>query len=80
MIQSQNLSVRGDRGVERNAKFNVSSFDGTVPWKTYIRQFQAAAVHNAWTDSEKAVALTVNLKGAAQQILATFKKWMVWSE
>ncbi len=38
--------------------------------RLYHRQFDAAAAHNRWTEMEKAVALTVHLKGAAQQVLA----------
>ncbi len=38
--------------------------------KSTTKQFEAATAHNQWSDMEKAVALTVHPKGAAQQMLA----------
>ncbi len=56
--------------VGKSNTFKIPTFDGTGLWELYCRQFEAAAAHNRWTEIEQAVALTVHLKGAAQQVLA----------
>jgi hypothetical protein len=45
------------------------TFDGKVPWSTYIFQFEAAAQANAWDSKEKATALVVSLRGEAMEVL-----------
>ena len=45
------------------------SFDGSVSWSAYYAQFQAIAMQNQWTDSEKAVQLAASLQGPALEIL-----------
>ncbi len=57
--------------IEKPSTFKIPTFDGTGPWELYHKQFEAAAAYNQWTDMEKAIALTVHLTGAAQQVLAT---------
>ena len=32
-------------------------------WATYLRQFEAAACANNWTENDKAVSLVLTLKG-----------------
>ncbi|KAG5888709.1 hypothetical protein JTB14_035774 [Gonioctena quinquepunctata] len=46
-------------------------FDGKTPWKNYRRQFEAAAKANGWNAGERAVALTLALRGEATNILQT---------
>ncbi len=50
--------------------FKIPTFDGSGAWELYHKQFEAAAAHNQWSNAEKAVALTVHLKGTAKQVLA----------
>ncbi|KAG8238951.1 hypothetical protein J437_LFUL018760 [Ladona fulva] len=45
------------------------TFDGKIPWASYIKQFEAASEANAWSPHEKAVALTVALRGEALYVL-----------
>ncbi|XP_045540069.1 uncharacterized protein LOC123722408 [Papilio machaon] len=49
----------------------VPEFDGKTCWSNYYRQFEAASRANSWTDSEKALALTLALRGEATNILQT---------
>ncbi|CAH1976844.1 unnamed protein product [Acanthoscelides obtectus] len=44
-------------------------FDGATPWNAYRRQFEAAAIANGWSSTEKATALTLALRGDATAIL-----------
>ncbi|KAJ8944064.1 hypothetical protein NQ318_005974 [Aromia moschata] len=44
-------------------------FDGKVSRGTYLRQFEAAATANGWTDSEKATGLIIALRGEAIDVL-----------
>ncbi|KAG5888496.1 hypothetical protein JTB14_015741 [Gonioctena quinquepunctata] len=46
-------------------------FDGKTPWANYRRQFEAAAKANGWNAGERAVALTLALRGEATNILRT---------
>ncbi|XP_074039692.1 uncharacterized protein [Leptinotarsa decemlineata] len=46
-------------------------FEGKTPWANYRRQFEAAARANGWNAGEKAVALTLALRGEATNILQT---------
>ncbi|KAG5891947.1 hypothetical protein JTB14_002223 [Gonioctena quinquepunctata] len=46
-------------------------FDGKTPWANYRRQFEAAAKANGWNAGERAVALTLALRGEATNILQT---------
>ncbi|KAG5889429.1 hypothetical protein JTB14_032762 [Gonioctena quinquepunctata] len=46
-------------------------FDGKTPWENYRRQFEAAAKANGWNAGERAVALTLALRGEATNILQT---------
>jgi len=46
-------------------------FDGTTSWAVFHRQFEAAAVQNNWTQSERAAHLLSVLHGKAADILHT---------
>ncbi|XP_074041625.1 uncharacterized protein [Leptinotarsa decemlineata] len=46
-------------------------FDGKTPLANYRRQFEVAARANGWNAGEKAVALTLALRGEARNILQT---------
>ncbi len=52
-------------------KFKPPTFDGTVSWSTYFRQFEAAASASGWNDDQKATSLITLLRGDALDILHT---------
>ncbi len=56
--------------IGKSTTFTLLTFDGTGPWELHLKQFEAAAVHNQWSDVGCAVALTVHLKGSAEQVFA----------
>ena len=45
------------------------TFDGSGHQATYLRQFEAAACANNWTEKDKAVSLVLALKGPAAELL-----------
>ena len=45
------------------------TFDGSSHWATYLRQFEAAACANNWTEKDKAVSLVLALNGSAAELL-----------
>ena len=45
------------------------TFDRSAHWATYLRQFEAAACANYWTEKDKAVSLVLALKGPAAELL-----------
>lgn len=53
------------------ARMKPPTFDGTSPWSTYHRQFEAAATANRWGKDEKATALVLALRGDASNVLQT---------
>ncbi len=55
--------------VVKPSTFKIPTFDGIGPWELYHKQFEAVAVHNQRNDAEKALAVTVHLKGQEQQVL-----------
>jgi hypothetical protein len=50
-------------------QMKAPQFDGKTSWDNYHRQFEAAARANGWSDTEKALALTLALRGDATNIL-----------
>lgn len=56
---------------ETKARLKPPTFDGTTSWPNYLKQFNAAASANGWCSREKAVALTVALRGDALDVLQT---------
>lgn len=50
-------------------KFKTPSYDGKTSWSAYLRQFNAAASANRWSDKEKATMLIVSLRGEALDVL-----------
>lgn len=65
----QNGSVTIERAAVKSLKAPI--FDEQIPWGVYKTQFEAAAIHNRWTDEERATALVLALKGPAAAILQT---------
>lgn len=47
------------------------TYDGNSSWENYKRQFEAAASANHWTELDKAISLTVSLRGDAINVLQT---------
>ena len=47
----------------------ASTFDRSTHWVTYLRQFEAPACANNWTQKDKAVSLVFVLKGPAAELL-----------
>ena len=45
------------------------SFNGSIHWETYIRQFEAAARLNKWTEDEKGLSQILALKGPAAELI-----------
>lgn len=45
------------------------TYDRKTPWSTYLRQFEAAANINKWTEEEEATAMMISLRGNAANIL-----------
>ncbi|KAK9695405.1 hypothetical protein QE152_g32582 [Popillia japonica] len=63
--------IQGEsRAVTRNP-MKPPTFDGKTSWLTYIKQFEAAAVANAWSSSDRTTALILALRGDASGILQT---------
>ncbi|KAK9701994.1 hypothetical protein QE152_g30227 [Popillia japonica] len=63
--------IQGEsRAVTRNP-MKPPTFDGKTSWLTYIKQFEAAAVANAWSSSDRTTALILALRGDASDILQT---------
>ncbi|XP_072397444.1 uncharacterized protein [Diabrotica undecimpunctata] len=49
----------------------VPTFDGKSSWNNYMKQFESAARANGWSEKEKAVNLTIALRGDALDVLQT---------
>jgi len=50
-------------------KLKPDTFDGTVPLREFLTQFNLIARTNAWSDEVKAVALASSLRGKARAVL-----------
>jgi len=50
-------------------KLKPDTFDGTVPLREFLTQFNLIARINAWSDAVKAVALASSLRGKARAVL-----------
>ena len=48
-------------------------FDGAKSWAVFHRQFEAAAIQNVWSQSERAAHLLSVLHGKATDILHTMR-------
>uniref|UniRef100_A0A6P7H3U4 Uncharacterized protein LOC114346655 n=1 Tax=Diabrotica virgifera virgifera TaxID=50390 RepID=A0A6P7H3U4_DIAVI len=57
-----------------NMRFKLPPFDGKSSWSIYLRQFEAIATANHWTEQEKAVSLTAALRGDAADIFRSIPK------
>ncbi|KAG8236087.1 hypothetical protein J437_LFUL015431 [Ladona fulva] len=55
--------------VGRTVRTGDATFNGKIPWASYIKQFEAASETNTWSPHEKAVALTLALRGEALDVL-----------
>uniref|UniRef100_A0A6P7GD00 Uncharacterized protein LOC114340701 n=1 Tax=Diabrotica virgifera virgifera TaxID=50390 RepID=A0A6P7GD00_DIAVI len=60
--------------MSHNMRFKLPPFDGKSSWSIYLRQFEAIATANHWTEQEKAVSLTAALRGDAADILRSIPK------
>uniref|UniRef100_A0A6P7FT97 Uncharacterized protein LOC114333744 n=1 Tax=Diabrotica virgifera virgifera TaxID=50390 RepID=A0A6P7FT97_DIAVI len=54
-----------------HARVKVPNFDGKSSWNNYMKQFESAARANGWSEKEKAVNLTIALRGDALDVLHT---------
>jgi len=61
--------VSGNDSVRAGFKFKPDTFDGSVPLREYLTQFDLIARINAWPDEVKAVALASSLRGKARAVL-----------
>jgi hypothetical protein len=50
-------------------KVKPPKFDGSTSWVVFHRQFEAAAIHNDWTQREKSAHLLSILQGQAADVL-----------
>lgn len=60
--------------ITHQMRFKLPPFDGKSSWSIYLRQFEAIAAANHWTQEEKAVSLTAALRGDAADILRSIPK------
>uniref|UniRef100_A0A6P7GWT3 Uncharacterized protein LOC114343257 n=1 Tax=Diabrotica virgifera virgifera TaxID=50390 RepID=A0A6P7GWT3_DIAVI len=58
-------------GSVSHAHVKVPNFDGKSSWNNYMKQFESAAIANGWSEKEKAVNLTIALRGDALDVLQT---------
>ncbi|KAJ8979132.1 hypothetical protein NQ317_016750 [Molorchus minor] len=63
-----------DEDYHHSSKIKPPTYDGKTSWQTYMKQFDAAANVNNWSESEKATALIVSLRGDALEILQTLNE------
>jgi len=74
-IVGNNVAVRGETSVTgidsvcAGFKFKPDTFDGSVPLREYLTQFDLIAQINAWPDEVKVVALATGLRGKARAVL-----------
>ncbi|XP_050509334.1 scaffold attachment factor B1-like [Diabrotica virgifera virgifera] len=54
-----------------HARVKVPNFDGKSSWNNYMKQFESAARANGWSEKEKAVNLSIALRGDALDVLQT---------
>jgi hypothetical protein len=47
--------------------YKPDHFDGNSDWSDYLKHFEAVSTWNGWNDMEKAMQLTMSLKGTARQ-------------
>ncbi|KAJ8983618.1 hypothetical protein NQ317_004256 [Molorchus minor] len=67
-------AVKMDEDYHHSSKIKPPTYDGKTSWQTYMKQFDAAANVNNWSESEKATALIVSLRGDALEILQTLNE------
>jgi hypothetical protein len=48
-------------------RYTPDQFDGTSDWADYLKHFEAVSAWNNWTENEKAMQLTMSLRGTARQ-------------
>jgi len=63
------FGVPNSNSVSVGVKLKPDTFDGTVPLREFLTQFNLIARLNAWSDSVKAVALASSLRGKARAVL-----------
>lgn len=66
------VSISRNESLVRNElgyKLKPDSFDGSVPLREFMTQFDLIARANAWTDSAKTVTLATCLRGKARSVL-----------
>ena len=73
ILNAKKFQVTATDSVIREVKSSIKppTFDGTTSWDNYKKQFDAAARANGWTTQEKAISLTMALRGNAVDILQT---------
>ncbi|KAK9738941.1 hypothetical protein QE152_g9392 [Popillia japonica] len=49
--------IQGESRAATRNPMKPPTFDGKTSWLTYIKQFEAAAVANAWSSSDRTTAL-----------------------
>jgi len=61
--------VSGTGSANVGFKFKPDTFDGCVPLREFLTQFNLIAWINTWSDSVKTVALASSLKRKARAVL-----------
>jgi hypothetical protein len=55
----------------RASNLKVPTYDGSIPWAEFERQFEVIAVINKWSPEVKAGSLTGSLRGSALSVLTS---------
>lgn len=61
-------------------RIKPDTYDGTVPLREFLRQFEIIARANSWCDSEKSVQLAAHLRGKARSVLDSWDEGMSYVE
>jgi len=66
-VERRNNTSSGSIGGAPNIK--APRFDGTSSWTVFLRQFEAVAIHNGWSQEDKAAHLVASLLPPAADVL-----------
>jgi len=62
-------SAWGDVRAESMLKLKPDTYDGSVPWREFLSQFEIIASANRWNNASKTLALASVLRGKARSVL-----------
>lgn len=75
------IGEEGDRAFDAapaNHFTKPDRYDGSTPWRTYLRHFELVAVLNRWDDRTKALKLATSLKGKVMNTLTAIPNKTVY--